>query len=400
MTVTTPHSGASRRNLPHAPFLQAIRGEQPSRRPVWFMRQAGRSLPEYRALRANVAMLDSCFQPELAAEITLQPVRRHDVDAAIFFSDIVVPLKAAGIPIDIVPGRGPVVDMPVADRAAIDALPSLAPEQLAPIHEAVRLTLDGLTDTQVLIGFAGAPFTVASYLIEGGPTKTHQRTKALMHGDPESWHSLMRTLTDYIITFLKVQINAGVDAIQLFDSWAGFLPDRDYRTFVAPYSQEIFAAVAAAAPGLPRIHFGVTTGELLGSMALTGPDVMGVDWRVDMAAAAQRINAALGEEVHSSLRQAAGTDSVGADGSASDAALLGSSAHQPGDIVLQGNLDPALLAAGPTIIDREINHLVRTTDELIATGQIRGHIVNLGHGVLPDTRAEDITRAVATIHSV
>ena len=210
----------NRRTLTDAPILDAAYGRTPSRRPVWFMRQAGRSLPEYREVRKDIGMLDSCFRPELLAEITMQPVRRHDVDAAILFSDIVVPLKAAGVNLDIVPGRGPVMDTPVRSEADIKALPEVTEEQLAPVAEGIGLILQELTDTQALIGFAGAPFTLASYLIEGGPSRNHERTKALMHSDPELWDHLMQKITPMVIAFLRAQIGAGVDAIQLFDSWA------------------------------------------------------------------------------------------------------------------------------------------------------------------------------------
>nr|WP_120492436.1 uroporphyrinogen decarboxylase [Corynebacterium lactis] len=361
----------NRRSLKDAPLIDAAFGRTPSRRPVWFMRQAGRSLPEYREVRKDIAMLDSCFRPELLAEITMQPVRRHDVDAAILFSDIVVPLKAAGVDLDIVPGKGPVVDKPIRTASDIAALPEVTEEQLAPIAEGIGLILEELTDAQALIGFAGAPFTLASYLIEGGPSRNHDQTKALMHSDPELWHSLMRKITPMVITFLRAQIAAGVDAVQLFDSWAGYLTQRDYRRFVLPYSTEIFAAVADA--GIPRIHFGVGTGELLGAMAEAGPEVMGVDWRVPLDAAASRIRAALAEAT------------PGAD-------------PESTALALQGNLDPALLFAGEKALEAEIKRVCSEADRAIARGDARGHIFNLGHGVLPHTDAEMITRAVELIH--
>lgn len=254
---------SARRVLPDAPLLAAATGRTPSRRPVWFMRQAGRSLPEYREIRAGIGMLESCFDPALVCEITMQPVRRHDVDAAILFSDIVVPLKAAGIDLDIVAGVGPVVANPIRSIADVAALPRLVPEEVGAIAQAVRLLTTELGSTP-LIGFAGAPFTLASYLVEGGPSRNHEKTKALMHSDPKTWHALLGSLADTTICFLQAQLEAGVDAVQLFDSWAGALSLADYREFVLPHSERVFAEVAAA--GVPRIHFGVGTGELLGAM--------------------------------------------------------------------------------------------------------------------------------------
>lgn len=297
-------------------------------------------------------MLDSCFMPELLAEITLQPVRRHDVDAAILFSDIVVPLKAAGVNVDIVPGRGPVMEKAVREKGDIGKLPILDTD-VPEVAQGIAGILGELTETQALIGFVGAPFTLASYLIEGGPSKNHERTKALMHAEPETWHMLMRRLVPTIINFLRVQVNAGIDAMQLFDSWAGYLNERDYREFVLPYSQEILASV-----DIPRIHFGVGTGELLQAMSEAGSEVMGVDYRVAMDAAAQRVNTR----------------------------------------VLQGNLDPALLFAGDDAVRRAVQTIRGEVERAQQRGDIDTHIWNLGHGVLPTTDAEAITRAVSIIH--
>jgi len=270
--VTKPAPAAlGRRDLSTAPLLVAARGGRPSRVPVWFMRQAGRSLPEYRALRADTGMLQACMTPDLTCEITLQPVRRHGVDAAILFSDIVVPLYAAGVGVDIVPGTGPVVAKPVRTAADVAALPDLDAEQVAPVTDAIALLLRELGATP-LIGFAGAPFTLASYMIEGGPSRNHERTKALMRAAPEVWHGLMDKLVGITTSFLQAQVQAGVDAVQLFDSWAGALSVRDYRQYVLPYSSRVLGALADA--GVPRIHFGVGTGELLGSMAEAGADVI------------------------------------------------------------------------------------------------------------------------------
>ncbi|MGV3114001.1 uroporphyrinogen decarboxylase [Corynebacterium freneyi] len=364
---------SNRRNLSDAPFLEAAAGRTPSRRPVWFMRQAGRSLPEYREIRKDIGMLDSCFNSELLAEITMQPVRRHDVDAAILFSDIVVPVKAAGVDLDIVAGRGPVVAAPIRTASDIDRLPELDPATLQPVAEGIAGILEELTDRQALIGFAGAPFTLASYLVEGGPSRNHERTKALMHSEPEQWDKLMRRITPIIIGFLRVQIEAGIDAMQLFDSWAGFLTERDYRRYVLPYSQEIFEAVADA--GIPRIHFGVGTGELLGAMAEAGSEVVGVDWRVPLDAAAQRISNTL-----------AGTDPAG------------DRANHPR--VLQGNLDPAMFFAGDAAIESEVRRICAEADRAIERGTARGHIFNLGHGVPPNTDADAITRTVKMVHEL
>ncbi len=220
---------STRRALPEAAFLAAATGRKPSRVPVWFMRQAGRSLPEYRALRAKNTMMQACFDPELICEITLQPVRRHDVDAAILFSDIVVPLRGAGIDLDIVPDVGPVIAHPVRTAADVEAMKSLELQRVSAVADAVGMLVGALGEVP-LIGFAGAPFTLASYLVEGGPSKLHERTKAMMLGEPRTWHALMGVLTDLTIAFLKVQLDAGVDAIQVFDSWAGTLSLADYRT--------------------------------------------------------------------------------------------------------------------------------------------------------------------------
>ncbi|MGC3904359.1 uroporphyrinogen decarboxylase [Corynebacterium variabile] len=361
-------AAAARRAAPDAPFLVAAAGGTPSRRPVWMMRQAGRSLPEYRELRAGVEMLDSCFRPDLLSEITLQPVRRHDADAAILFSDIVVPLKAAGVAVDIVPGRGPVLEHPVRTPADIAALPTVEPGQLESVVEGIGGVLDELRDDQVLIGFAGAPFTLASYLIEGGPSKNHGITKSLMYSEPQTWHALMEKLTPTVITFLRTQLEAGIDALQLFDSWAGFLSLKDYREFVAPYSQRIFDAVRPY--GVPMIHFGVNTAELLGEMATVGPDIIGVDWKTPLDVAAARVTADLRHR---------GLDAPRA---------------------IQGNLDPAVLLAGPEVIAGHVRRICAEGDAAVAAGDATGHIFNLGHGVLPETDPDAITRAFAEVHAL
>ncbi|HEY3896116.1 MAG TPA: uroporphyrinogen decarboxylase [Pseudonocardiaceae bacterium] len=347
---------ATRRPLDGAPLLVAARGERPAHPPVWFMRQAGRSLPEYHKLRAGQPMLQACMTPELVCEITLQPVRRHGVDAAILFSDIVVPLHAAGVELDIVPGTGPVVDNPVRSTADVLALPVLEPDAIEPVATAVRLLVSELGRTP-LIGFAGAPFTLASYLVEGGPSRHHEHTKALMHSEPELWHTLLDRLAELTLTFLQVQVDAGVDAIQLFDSWAGALSEREYRQFVLPHSKRVLAGLAHT--GLPRIHFGVGTGELLGAMAQAGADVVGVDWRVPLDVAAQRVRAS----------------------------------RPDGPVVLQGNLDPAVLLAGWPVVEREAHRVI--TEGAAADA----HVLNLGHGVLPGTDPDVLTRIVELAHS-
>ncbi len=353
-----PDLDARRRPLDDAPLLVAARGGTPEHTPVWFMRQAGRSLPEYRKVREGVPMLQACLTPELVCEITAQPVRRHGVDAAILFSDIVLPLYASGVGLDIVAGTGPVVADPIRSAADVAELPRLDPEQVGKVGEAVGLLLSELGDTP-LIGFAGAPFTLASYLVEGGPSRNHERTKALMHTDPGTWHTLLDKLAETTLTFLRVQLAAGVDALQLFDSWAGALSLRDYLEFVEPHSRRIFDELARdSARPVPRIHFGVGTGELLGAMRGAGADVVGVDWRVPLDVAARRLGDA-GQE-------------------------------RP---VVQGNLDPAVLFAGDDAVEREVRRI-------LAEGRAAGgHIFNLGHGVLPDTDPDVLSRVVELVHS-
>lgn len=347
----------TRRDLPESPYLAAAAGRTPSRTPVWFMRQAGRSLPEYRALRANHEMLDACFDPELVCEITLQPVRRHGVDAAILFSDIVVPLKAAGVALDIVPDVGPVIEQPIRSRADVGTLKPLERSQVAPVSDAVSLLVAALGEVP-LIGFAGAPFTLASYLVEGGPSRNHEKTKAMMFGEPDTWHALMTSLTDLTIEFLSAQLDAGVDAIQLFDSWAGTLSLADYRSHVLPHSSRIFAALAAR--GVPMTHFGVGTAELLGAMGEAGATVVGVDWRTSLEAAAARV--------------------------------------RPGT-ALQGNLDPVVLLAGWPVVERAARAVVEDGRAAIAAGA-SGHVFNLGHGVLPPTDPGVVTELVSLVHSL
>src|SRR6202034_3499968 len=250
------------------------------------MRMAGRSLPEYKRLREGIAMLDSCTRPELITEITLQPLRRYDVEAAVLFSDIVVPLRAIGVDVDIKPGVGPVVGRPFRTLGDVERLRPLEPADVPYVSEAVK-SLVGELGGKPLIGFAGGPFTLASYLIEGGPSKNHDRTKALMYGNPELWHALMGRLAGIAIAFLTVQVEAGASAVQLFDSWVGVVSPEDYRHAILPHTRRIFAALAAS--GEARIHFGVGTGELLGLLGEAGADVVGVDWRGPLDDARRRV---------------------------------------------------------------------------------------------------------------
>jgi uroporphyrinogen decarboxylase len=348
---------SNRRQLPEAPYLAAAAGRTPARPPVWFMRQAGRSLPEYRVLRAKNTMMEACFDAELICEITLQPVRRHGVDAAILFSDIVVPLRGAGIELDIVADVGPVIAHPIRSGADVAAIKTLDLQTVGPVAEAVRLLVPALGDVP-LIGFAGAPFTLASYLVEGGPSKLHERTKAMMLAEPATWHGLMESLTDLTIEFLKVQLDAGVDAIQLFDSWAGTLSLADYRSYVLPYSTRVFGTLADRC--VPMTHFGVGTAELLGAMSEAGATVVGVDWRTSLADATGRVGAGK---------------------------------------ALQGNLDPVVLLAGWAATERAARSVVDDGRRAVDAGA-GGHIFNLGHGVLPGTDPELITDLVALVHSL
>jgi uroporphyrinogen decarboxylase len=316
------------------------------------MRQAGRSLPEYRELRVGTRMLDACLTPDLAAEITLQPVRRHGVDAAVFFSDIVIPLRLAGVEVEIEAGRGPVFANPVRTAGDVDRITSIDPLSLdgSAIAEAVGIVTAELGETP-LIGFAGAPFTLAAYLVEGGPSKEHLRARAMMHADPDSWNRLAGWLAQVSRRFLEIQRDAGASVVQLFDSWAGSLSTADYRAFVAPHSK-----VALDGIGVPSIHFGVGTGPFLDDMRLDGiADGVGVDWRLPLDEAA---------------------------------AILGP------DVSVQGNIDPALLSAPWTVLEAHVRDVVERGRAA------RGHIVNLGHGVPPETDPDQLTRIVELVHSI
>ncbi|ROP72751.1 uroporphyrinogen decarboxylase [Curtobacterium sp. PhB115] len=338
-------------------LVRALRGDRPETLPVWFMRQAGRSLPEYRELRVGTAMLDACLDPEMASEITLQPVRRHGVDAGIFFSDIVVPIKLAGVDVEIVPGRGPVLGSPIRTAADVDALEDLDPAALEPIRQAVARTVEQLGDTP-LIGFAGAPFTLAAYLVEGGPSKDHIRARTLMHAEPETWSRLLAWAAGVSGAFLRAQVLAGASAAQLFDSWVGSLSRADYVQYVAPHSAEALSHVADL--GVPRIHFGVGSGEVLRDMTTLGTDTVGVDavgvdWRLPLDEAVRRV----------------GTG-----------------------VSVQGNIDPAMLAAPWDVLETHVRDVVRRG------GAARAHVVNLGHGVPPETDPTVLTRVVELTHTL
>jgi uroporphyrinogen decarboxylase len=336
--------------VPSQPLLvRACRREPVERTPVWFMRQAGRSLPEYRALRKRFGLFEICARPELCAEVTLQPVRAHGVDAAVMFADIMLPVLGMGIEVELVEGLGPVVSEPIESLADVERLVVPDPEEsVAPILDAVGLVRDGLSPEQAVIGFAGGPFTVAGYLIEGKPAREFVKTKACMYGSPEVWHALMDKLAATFEFYLQATVGAGADVIQLFDSWVGALSAADYEEFVAPYSRRVLAAV-----DVPTIHFGTATAHLLRDLAAAGGEVIGVDWRVPIEWAWEQVGPDRG---------------------------------------VQGNLDPALLL-GP--FERVQNETVRILD---AVHGRPGHVFNLGHGVLPETDAAVLRRLVELVH--
>lgn len=335
-----------------SPLVRALRGDRPETVPVWFMRQAGRSLPEYRELRVGTKMLDACLTPDLASEITLQPVRRHGVDAGIFFSDIVVPIKLAGVAVDIVPGRGPVLEAPIRTAADVAALRPIDQEALAPIAAGVAQTVAQLGSTP-LIGFAGAPFTLAAYLVEGGPSKDHIRARALMHSDPETWDALLTWAADVTGAFLRTQVLAGASAAQLFDSWVGSLSLADYTEHVARHSARALSHVADL--GVPRIHFGVGSGEVLAAMRDVGTDAVGVDWRIPLDEASRRLG---------------------------------------GSTPVQGNIDPAMLQAPWPVLEAHVRDVVDRGRAAPA------HVLNLGHGVSPETDPDVLTRIVELAHTL
>lgn len=334
-------------------FLRACRGLPVDATPVWFMRQAGRYMPEYRALRERYGILDIIKEPELACEVTLQPLRAFDLDAAIIFADILPPLEAMGLRLSYERGEGPVIHNPVRSRADAERLAVVAPEEaLSFTLQAIRLVRRELDrDGIPIIGFSGAPFTLATYAIEGGPSRHHAWTKQIMMDDPVLWDTLMTKLAEVTGRYLLAQAEAGAQALQLFDSWAGELSPFDYRTRVLPYSRRAVAIARQA--GVPIIHFGVNTGGLLELLQEAGGDVIGVDWRISLAAARRRLGAS---------------------------------------VPLQGNLDPvALLGSWESLRERAQAILEETAGW-------RGHIFNVGHGLLPQTPVDNVRRLVDFVH--
>ena len=330
-------------------LTRACKRESVERTPVWFMRQAGRSLPEYRELRKRHSLFEVCRQPELCAEVTLQPVRAHGVDAAVLFADIMLPVLGMGIEVELVEGVGPVVERPIESTSDVERLSVPDPTESVPfVLETIGLVREELRADQAVVGFAGGPFTVAGYLIEGKPTREFAKTKACMYGQPDVWHGLMDKLTDTFAAYLDAQVKAGADVIQLFDSWVGALSAEDYREFAAPYSERILAAVTA-----PTIHFGTGTAHLLADLAEVGGDVIGLDWRVPIDR---------------------GWEVVGPERG------------------VQGNLDPALLLGPWARVE------TKTGEILEAVGGRHGHVFNLGHGVLPDTDPGMLRRLVELVH--
>ena len=337
---------------PNDPFLAAARGIAPSHTPVWFMRQAGRSLPEYRKIRGEGSILEAIKQPDLAAEFTLQPVRRYGVDAAVLYSDIVVPPHAVGFGIDVAPGTGPVAQHPLRSSADLARLRELKLDDIEYVTDTVRILVKELSVP--LLAFAGAPFTVASYLIEGRPSRTYQNTKYLMHADTTLWHEIMERLVQHSVTFICAQLDAAAEAFQVFDSWAGALSRRDYDAFVKPHTTEVFARIAQRHPNVAGIHFGIGCDHLLESMNSVGNAVIGLDWRTPIRDARARLGA---------------------------------------NTVVQGNLDPALVLAGKDIA-------VQGAAAVLAdNGGHPGHIFNLGHGVQPDTDPDVLAAVVDFVHS-
>jgi uroporphyrinogen decarboxylase len=333
-------------------FLKACRREPVDATPVWFMRQAGRYMSEYRAIRERHSLLDICRTPDLATEVTLQPIRRIDLDAAILFSDLLLPLEPMGLPFDFIKGEGPQIERPITSSADIDRLRSFEPrDALAHVLEAIVQIKRALADRVPLIGFAGAPFTLASYAIEGGHSNNFAKTKALMYGYPDAWHRLCEKLAGIVADYLVAQIEAGVDAVQVFDSWVGTLNAADYREFAQPHTRRIFDAVGGR---VPTIHFGTGTATILEELRNAGGDVVGVDWRIPIDEAWERIGF---------------------------------------DRAVQGNLDPTLLL-GPT--PRMFHH---TDDILDRVGGRPGHIFNLGHGILPSTPVEHVQMLAQYVHS-
>jgi uroporphyrinogen decarboxylase len=338
---------------PTPALVRAARRQPVSRRPVWFMRQAGRSLPEYRQVRERYAILEICKNPELCAEVTLQPVRRLGVDGAVLFADIMLPVAfGLGVELELVEGVGPVIANPIRTSTDIDRLRSLTPAESVPfVLETIRLLRRELDRSVAVIGFAGAPFTLASYLIEGKPSRDFLLTKAMMYSAPESWKALMERLSRMVLEYLTAQIEAGAQVVQVFDSWVGALSPADYTKFVQPYTAGIFRGLANA--GAPSVHFGTGTAGLLPLLRDAGGDVIGLDWRVDLGQAWSEIGFDRG---------------------------------------VQGNLDPATLLAPWPVVEAGARQVIQSA------GGRAGHIFNLGHGVLPTTPVDNLRRLVELVH--
>jgi uroporphyrinogen decarboxylase len=333
-------------------FLRACRREPVDATPVWFMRQAGRYMAEYRKLREQHTLLELCKQPELACEVTLQPIRAHGMDAAILFADILLPLESMGAPFEFAAGEGPVIHQPVRDAAAVERLRVFDPEEgLGYVLDAIRLIRKELDGKTPLIGFAGAPFTLSSYLVEGGKSANYQRTKRLMYGEPETWHALMTKLSEVVRRYLHAQVEAGAQAIQLFDSWVGALSPLDYVEYVQPHVRHILQSVMKT--GVPVIHFGTDTASLLELQRDAGGTVIGVDWRTPLDLAWQRLG----------------------DG-----------------VAVQGNLDPLLLMAPREVLARRVDAVLEHA------GGKPGHVFNLGHGILPETPPDAVKFVTDYVH--
>jgi len=347
-----PSHSSAERGKGDSVFVRAARREPTDYTPVWFMRQAGRILPEYRTLRERYGLIEICRQPELCAEVTLQPMRRMPLDAAVLFADIMLPLVGIGVELDLVDDVGPVIRSPIRDAEGVAALRPIEPEQDVPfVLETIKLVKREIAPTRGVVGFAGGPFTLASYLIEGRPTRDFARTKALMYAAPDVWHDLMDRLASIMSTYLLAQIRAGVDVVQLFDSWVGALAPDDYATFVQPYSRRIFASLAKS--GVPTIHFGTNTATLLDQMKTDGASIMGVDWRMPLDEAWERVGFDKG---------------------------------------IQGNLDPCALLGPVDVMEQ------KAADVLRRAGGRPGHIFNLGHGLLPTTPLDNAIRLVDFVH--
>lgn len=320
--------------------------------PIWFMRQAGRCFKEYRRLREKYAILTIAKTPELCVEVTLLPVNRLGVDAAVMFADIMLPLDGMGVPFRIEPEIGPIIDRPIRTAAMVDAIRVIDAEEATPyVFDAIRLLRRELKESAALVGFSGSPFTLACYMIEGRPSRTYDIAKGFMYAQPEVWHKLMEKITEVVVRYLRAQAQAGIQIAQLFDSWVGVLSPQQYETFVRPYSQRIFQEVRAM--GVPSIHFGTGAASLLELMSGVGPDIVSVDWRVPLDEAWERIGRERG---------------------------------------IQGNLDPVVMLASPDVIQREALDVLRR-----AEGR-PGHVFNLGHGVLPQTNPDALARLVDLVH--